>query len=189
MRYLVMAVPERRHWVRELEQQIPQLEVVEDYSRDATDTFLFMLLQTGDGPAVHLEDDALLTSDFMAKAEAAIEEHSTEVINFFSRSKDDFAIGSRWCSGGSFARTVCWYTPKGYARAILDYFHHWPLRNSATIQKRESAPYDYLVRDWLKLRRLRFWQHVPSLVQHRGGVSIIDPKRRKEARQSMTFVP
>jgi hypothetical protein len=45
---------------------------------------------------------------------------------------------------------------------------------------------DQMVCDFLKSRREKYWLHVPSLVDHRIAVSMIDP-RRSSKRQSLTF--
>ena len=46
---------------------------------------------------------------------------------------------------------------------------------------------DAMVRDFLKDRKEKYWIHCPSLVDHRQGKSVIDP-RRSSKRQSFTFV-
>ncbi len=43
-----------------------------------------------------------------------------------------------------------------------------------------------MVADFLKERHMRYYIHVPSLVEHRIGKSLIDP-RRSSRRQSLTF--
>jgi hypothetical protein len=40
--------------------------------------------------------------------------------------------------------------------------------------------------DYFKQQKIRYWQHVPSLVQHAEGISLINP-RRSGKRTSPTF--
>jgi len=182
MRYLVRTVPERIAWLKELRAQIPQLEVIRDRTRVAFNTFLEALAICGTDPAVHLEDDIVLTSGFVVKIEREIAARPDRLIQFFSRRKEDPARGSREMPGSGFSFNCCFYLPSGYAAALRDYGLRWP--------KRQANPggYDWMMGDWMKARGERYWLHVPSLVQHRVSPSIIDP-RRAQRRVSATFQP
>ena len=173
-------VPEREHWLPEILDQIPHLEIVRDHTRNARDSFLRNLLLVGDDAAVYLEDDIILTRDFTTKVEAVIAERPQHVINFFSL-RDDAAKGPRLMRGGSFSMNQCFYMPPGYASLLYDYHARWPER---TLHR---AACDLFLGSWLKSRGESYWQHVPSLVQHRVARSVIDP-RRSSKRQSRTFV-
>jgi hypothetical protein len=177
-------VPARAGWLPETLTQIPHLEKVLDLTRNPLDTFMRALLTIGDGPAVLIEDDVILTSGFMGKIEAAIAARPNVVQQFFSLRTRDAELGSRWMPGSSFCMGQCWHLPAGYAPAIYDYYPSWAGRaqhglNSAT---------DLIVAGFLASRRERYWLHVPSLVQHRRTRSVADP-RRSSARQSPSFVP
>jgi hypothetical protein len=182
MRYIVSSVPERRHWLDVIREQVPQLEVAEDYSRNAVDTFLLAMLMIGEDAAVHFEDDAELTSDFRAKAEAVIARRPTMLVNFFSRLGEDVSKGSRAQPGSAFMYNIGFYLPPGCAVAISAYYPKWRPRNSRSTM---DGP-DTLIRDFLVSRRQRYWQQVPSLVQHRGLRSLLGHPGK---RQSATFVP
>ena len=95
-----MAVPARAANVEYLKAHIPGLEVVWERGQGAMDTFLRANVAGFGGPSVRLEDDVCLTEDFRAKVETAIALHPFHVIQFFSRSKYDISIGSRYKSGG-----------------------------------------------------------------------------------------
>ena len=45
---------------------------------------------------------------------------------------------------------------------------------------------DFLVRDFLKDNKHKYWLVIPNLVQHQEGKSVIDP-RRSSKRQSLYF--
>lgn len=183
MRYILRIVPEREHWLPEIVAQIPHLEVVrDDGARSAMDTFLRSLLHSGDDGAVHLEDDAQLTSDFTTKIETAIAEHPDHLIQFYSRHQADLEKGSRWMAGSSFTNNQCYYLPPGYAEALYDFYPTWPFR------KQDPNGYDILMAHWLRDTHKRYWLHVPSLVQHRRTRSVID-RRRSSNRQSASFQP
>ena len=100
MRYIVTAIQERAAFVRYLKQHIPHLEIVEDRERDAMETFLRACVEANNEPVVHLEDDIILTRDFLPKLEAEITAHPHDLIQGFSRSKYDLDLGSRWKAGG-----------------------------------------------------------------------------------------
>ena len=181
-RFVMRLVPEREHWLPETLEQIPHLEPVRDATRNPLETFLRVLLAIGNDAAVHLEDDVILTREFVPKIEVAIAERPDVVQQFFSLRKADKARGSRWMAASSFLMAQCFYMPAGIATAIYDYYSSWPGR---LVHKYGS---DVVIRDLLVSRRERYWLHVPSLVQHRIARSAVDP-RRSSRRQSPSFVP
>ncbi len=180
-RFIMLAVPEREVWIPEIQAQIPQLEVVRDLTRNVLDTFMRALLEVGDGPAVLLEDDILLTGDFVPKIESAIALRPTMLQQFFSLRKTDILLGSRLMPGPSFCMGQCYYVPGGFAAALYEYWPFWPGRYKHPIGN------DTVVAGFLASRREKYWLHVPSLVQHRIAKSAIDP-RRSSRRQSPSFV-
>jgi hypothetical protein len=182
MRFLVRSVPQREQWLPALVAEIPHLEIVRDRTRVALDTFLLTLLTVGDDAAVLMEDDAEPCRGLVAKVEAEIARRPNRVINFFSRRKEDLTVGSRFMSGGGFLYNLCVYFPPTYCRMIYEFCPRW--RNRVGIGPGGT---DSMVADWLKERGESYWQHVPSLVQHRVGLSAID-RRRPRSRQSPTFV-
>lgn len=177
---IVRAVPARMEYVRYLKARLPDLEVVWDRGHDATGTFLRALgydMAGGEG-ALHLEEDIELTTGFVQKVEDVLAEHGDHLVQFFScRDTKDLTVGSRW--DRDFLMAQCFWLPPGYAAEIRAYSARWP--------KHEEHPngLDLMVGDWLRERRERYWLHVPSLVQHRRGPSMLGP--RSSARQSATF--
>jgi len=158
--------------------QIPNLVAFQDTKGHAMVTFLESLGFIQDRPCVMLEDDIELTSNFCAKIEPVIAAHPASFKTFFSLSKKYTA--SRWANGGNFCMSQCLYFPPGYALHIAQYYADWP--------RKEEHPtgYDFLIADWLKSRKERYYIHCPSLVQHLPVVSLIDGRRSK-FRQSPTF--
>ena len=180
MRFIVQCVEERMEWVAEMQEQIPHLEICMDKHKDAYETFMRSLEMGAGEPVVHLEDDAVLCSNFVAKIQAAIDLHPGSLIQFFSMRKDDLTIGSRWQSGASFMMNQCTYSPKGFDNSLLAFARVWPRL------KEHPSGYDTMMADFLKVYKARYWNHVPNLVNHRVAKSIIDP-RRSSKRQSLTF--
>lgn len=180
MRIIIQAMKEGREDYNEyLAKHLPQAEWCFDTEKSAWSTFISSLEMAGNDPCVHLEDDIILTKDFIPKLEAAIAEHPYDIIQFFSMRKADIDVGSRW--DRKFAMNQCTYFPKDIGLDLVEYSKTWPYR------ERDPNGYDTMMNDWLKSRKQKYWIHVPSLVQHRQGVSLID-RRRSSKRQSPTFV-
>lgn len=155
--------------------------IVWDTKHDAMDTWVRMLAAAGRYPAVFLEDDIDLAPNWRVLLEATIMAHSDDVIQFFSMRKADLTIGSRYESGGGFSMNQCYYLPAGAAAELVEYTPGW----LATHPESPNA-YDWVMRGWMKSKKMRYWVRVPSLVQHKPFRSVIDG-RRSSARKSLTF--
>lgn len=159
---------------------IPNLEICQDQKHDAMDTFIRSLIQAGESPCVHLEDDIVLCDDFYSKVLAEISKRPDDVIQFFSMRKDDITIGSRYIRGSAFCMNQCYYLPKGMGLDILEFSKRWGR------YEEEPTAYDYLMGDYFKENKIRYWNVVPNLVDHLPVKSRINP-RRSTKRQSLTF--
>ena len=153
-----------------------------DRKRDAMDTFLRAMRMAGDDPCIHLEDDIVLAKDFYRRITNAIKDHPDNMIQFFSMRKADLEVGSRWDS--NYMMNQCHYNPAGYSNLIADYWHEWKETEEG---KANAVGYDTMMNRWLRNRKEKYWIHVPSLVDHRVGKSMIDPRRASTNRQSKTF--
>lgn len=142
--------------------------------------FLRAMGMAGNGASLHMEDDAILAECFWPRILAAINEHPDSVIQFFSRRSDDIRIGSRWDYGRCFLGAVCFYMPAGYSAALIEHWPHW------TDKDKHFDAVDLFVADFLKVRKEKYWIHIPSLVDHRQAVSVVDP-RRSRFRQATLF--
>ena len=183
MRYIVTAIEARANNVKYLKTHIPNLEVVWDEKRDAMDTFLRACVASYGSSVVRLEDDVCLTVDFTTKAEAVIAKYPLHVIQFFSRSKYDLTVGTRFKNGGTFSMNQCYYLPEGTSEHLVEFY------DSAEWQARKSEnPYGYdtMMAHVFKLQRRGYLVSVPSLVEHAESVSMIHPTRSR-FRQSTTF--
>jgi hypothetical protein len=180
MNYVVMSVPTRRGVVEYLRQHIPNLIVVEDDGSGIMVTHQRALRATNGEPFVLLEDDVLLTQNFVVKAETVIAERQDDVITFFSRRKDDLTLGSRYMNPMAFYMAQCLYFPSGVGPAIADYHAISP-----TIEKDPTAS-DRVIAAWCKQDGRKIWISVPSLVEHLPLTSAVDTRRSKN-RQSLTF--
>lgn len=191
MRIIIRTVPDpkRQPFVAYLKRHLPQAEwCVDQRYHDpslinrlkSTYNFLDALKMAGDGPCLHMEDDVILTKNFVAKAQAVIEEHPGVLVQFFSMRPTDLKLGSRW--DRKFMMNQCFYLPAGYSKLIEEYYWRWPLLHDSN----HLGGYDEMMQDWPKERREDYWLHVPSLVDHRVAPSIANPKRSPK-RQSLTF--
>lgn len=176
-----IAAPERLESLAALRAAIPNLVVVEDQIRNAMHTFQLALAhQASNGGVVHLEDDIMLCDRFVERVEAAVAERPDDPIQFFSRRGADAVQGSRWMPGSSFSMNQAFYLPRGMSGRLLEFSETW-----SRIEEHPTG-YDLMMADAFKSWKQRYWLHVPSLVQHRVGVSLID-RRRAWSRQSATF--
>jgi GR25 family glycosyltransferase involved in LPS biosynthesis len=163
--------------------QIPDATAFVDGDNQAMKNLLRALAYVGDDDALMFEDDAILTSDFMAKITPIVYRYGKRcIVQFFSRRGKDLTVGSRYEPGKNFNYGCCYYLPKGFAKRIIAYYDSWPMK------ERHPTGLDLLVADWMDSVGLSYYLHVPSLVQHAVGESSID-KRRPKARQSKTFIP
>lgn len=178
MLYVIRAVEERRPFVEEILEQLPEAVVYYDEFHDPMKSYLHVCKNIIAGqPAVLLEDDILLTSDFKNKAEKVIEQYPDTLINFFSLSKK--YLEPHWKKGREYCMNQCEYFPGGFSMEVVRAYETWPLR------EKEPNAYDFLVGyAWGSNNPYLVWS--PSLVQHRQVKSIIDP-RRSSKRQSVTF--
>jgi hypothetical protein len=106
---IVRCVPERAEFIRYLRKRIPEAIYYFCPERDAVAAFIGALELAGDGAAVHMEDDVILTRDFRKKLEKVIYAHPETVIQFFSMRTADLAIGSRL--DRNFIMNQCVYLP------------------------------------------------------------------------------
>lgn len=179
MKVVISAVPERMAGVKYILQTIPDAYVNWDKTRNAMDTFMESLNIIGEDDALSMEDDIILTSDFMAKAKKEIAEHPDTVIQFFSMRGADLTIGSRYENGSKFIANLCVYYPKGWAKDFQQWISTVDLKSYITA-------YDWLMADYMKATKQKYWIVVPNLVDHRIGKSAINPKRSSK-RVSKTF--
>jgi hypothetical protein len=160
--------------------KIPNLEFARDRKHDSMDTFRYSLELTGDDACVNMEDDIILCQDFYNKIQEEIKKRPNDVIQFFSMRGDDLTIGSRYINGGTFCMNQCFYLPKGMSKKLLKYMDEW------TRYDEEPNAYDYLMGDYFRLHKIKYWNVCPNLVDHKVQKSRINP-RRSSKRQSFTF--
>jgi hypothetical protein len=155
---VIRAVPQREHLHGYLARRVPDAVWCIDRAKDGRGNFVGAMRVQGDRDAVHLEDDVILTRDWQAKVAAAVAEAPGSVVQMFSRRKADLTTGSRWQAGRTFVNAQCWYLPGALAPAVVEHYGSWTM---------PGLLFDLGVADFLRERRLRYWLHAPSLVQHR----------------------
>lgn len=181
VRILIMTVlPDRQEYYEYLKQRLPSAEFIFDEDRNAMSTFKKLLKHAGNDPVLIMEDDVILTENFKEKVEEQIKLRPNQPIQFFSRRKKDETEGSRNETGSSFVYNLCFYVPQDFASRLLEYHDRWPRL------KEHQTGNDLMVADFLVSNKIKYYVHVPSLVQHRIGTSSIDSRRAKK-RISQTF--
>jgi len=179
-RIIIRTVQERGEYREYLSRHLPLAEFCFDTTRNAFDTFEAALRMAGDDAVIHMEDDAILTRDFLSKIEGYIKGRPDKVLQFYSMRPTDIVKGSRWES--TFSCNVCFYLPAGYSRRLAAFIPGWRKKHPE-----HPTGYDTAINEWLGLRREPHFIHCPSLVDHRQGKSIINP-RRSSTRRSKTFI-
>jgi hypothetical protein len=185
IRFIVQCIPARADFVTYLTKHIQphvRLETVcDEEGKGARATWGRLITSIGNDAAVTLEDDCILTTDFVNKVHASIKDRRHSVIQMFSRMRDDITKGARWRKGHTFLGTVCVYYPAFFCSGLLEFARQW----DGWLEHPNG--YDLCIRAYLKVRKLDYWQQVPSLVEHAAVTSAID-SRRSTHRQSTTFV-
>lgn len=134
--------------------------------------------QGADGPGViHLEDDVELSRDWRARVEAEIAEHPEDLVQFFSLRPSDVGRESHHRPGRDFCMTQCFYLP----HRLVD-----PLLDAMDQSAHKGSNYDLVLGQTLRAGHERYWQVLPSVVQHRPWRSV-ENRRRSSKRQSPTF--
>lgn len=177
---IVRAVRERAEMVEYLQRHIPDLRVVWDERRDGFDTLDRALELAGELPAVHIEEDILLTEGFREKLEAEIAERPETPIQFFSMRGADLRIGSRYDRGRNYLMFQCTYLPQRMSANFREFAQCWNIGHPE-----HPGGMDLALRDFFVERRIGYWLHCPSLVDHRVGRSMLSP--RSSTRTSLTF--
>jgi hypothetical protein len=178
MRIIIRAVKERGEYIDYLKNYLPTAEWCFDEKKDAMHTFLKGMKMAGNDACIHMEEDIILTKNFLEKAKKVIVQKPFTLIQFFSMRKADLEIGSRW--DNTFMMNQCHYNPPNFSRYFLEYWEHWEDR------VKEPYGYDTMMQSFLRKNKIKYWISVPSLVDHRIAKSMIDP-RRSSKRQSLTF--
>jgi hypothetical protein len=90
----------------------------------------------------------------------------------------------------------CFYQPAGIGKAVSEFLPHWfeeqfrlldaEPKESKIAGSRGVGGCDMMMQHFYKAHGIRHWVHIPSLVEHAIGVSVIN-KRRSSRRQSKTF--
>lgn len=155
--------------------------IVWDEKDSALDTWQRALAEARDEPVLLIEDDVKLAPAFRTKVQQVIDTRPDDVIQFFSMRAADETVGSRYEPGRTFLMNQCVYFPRAAASSLLDYSRKWQYHD-----ERAELQHDVCVRAWLKSNDMRYWIHVPSLVQHESWKSEINPTR-SSARQAKTF--
>ena len=181
MRYILRTCKGREEYADYVKRIIPSVEISFDQGKGAMSNFIQSLEMSGDDAVVNLEDDIWITNNFETKLNDAIANLQDFCVQFFSMRKADLTIGSRWDYGRSYLMAQCTYFPKKMSKGILAFSKKYDNIDH------KSHPLDSMFADYLYKTKQKYWIHCPSLVDHRIGKSMIDPKRASTNRQSFTF--
>lgn len=162
--------------------ELKNFEVIEDIGYGAIPTFLKCLCND-ENDLLYLEDDVILCKDFENELEKVFSELGKDnLIQLFSLKK--VIIKTTLMNGSTYCGNVGFFIPKEMRLELVKYFNEvW---SKSQCFKDNPTAMDYLVRDFLKDNKYKYWLVVPNLIQHQEGKSVIDP-RRSSKRQSLYF--
>jgi len=178
MRYLIRTTPwhaERYGLALALQQRLPGAILVEDRRTEEQrrlepggfQNYVEALALARDGGAWLIEDDAKLVTRFCERAAWEVQRHPHALLQGYSRANIDRTRGERWRSGRSFVNNVCVYVPGELAEEL----HSWALAWEKPADHTDKRC-DPMVRRFLEAHRLRYWNVVPNLADHRTGYSV-----------------
>lgn len=162
--------------------ELKNFEVIEDIGYGAIPTFLKCLCND-ENDLLYLEDDVILCKDFENELEKVFSELGKDnLIQLFSLKK--VITKTTLMNGSTYCGNVGFFIPKEMRLELVKYFNEvW---SKSQCFKDNPTAMDYLVRDFLKDNKYKYWLVVPNLIQHQEGKSVIDP-RRSSKRQSLYF--
>lgn len=162
--------------------ELKNFEVIEDIGYGAIPTFLKCLCND-ENDLLYLEDDVILCKDFKNELEKVFSELGKDnLIQLFSLKK--VITKTTLMNGSTYCGNVGFFIPKEMRLELVKYFNEvW---SKSQCFKDNPTAMDYLVRDFLKDNKYKYWLVVPNLIQHQEGKSVIDP-RRSSKRQSLYF--
>lgn len=139
-------------------------ELLVDTEHQPVDSFIKMLSQIGDENAVLLEDDLILCKNFKEEIENVINNHPTEVINFFTQPNYWFETHTRLAP---FEYNQCTYYPKGIGKQIAEAMNNI---KGTFFQNRLWSIVENAALSNLGITHL---QYRPCLIQHNDFNSIL----------------
>ena len=181
MKYIMRTCAGREDYCEYMQSHIPSLIVLKDEKKDPMGNFMRALEAAGDQAALHLEDDAILTENFVDKVEAVISKNPKRVVQFFSMRKDDVEVGTRIDKGKNFIAALCFYLPAKMSKGLRAYFPNWERLSE------HPTGLDLTIADFLHKTKQDYLIYCPNLADHRVGKSAID-SRRSSNRVSKTFI-
>ena len=177
MKYLIQNVPERD--ISLLLSQLNNVSVYVDTNKKPLESFIQTLKLAENNSALYMEDDIILSKDFINDTSSFINANDNYVINFWTLKKS--IKETTLMSPSSFMSNLCVYFPNYHIEGLIDFYN----KGWNRIDEHPTGM-DLMVRDYLVSTKTKYWLYQPSLVQHKKIVSAINPRRSKY-RQSITF--
>lgn len=151
------------------------------FAGNAMETFLKSCEMSQDNDCLNIEDDVILTDNFLEKVKEQVALAPAIVIQFFTLKKS--ITKTTMISAKTFCMNQCVYQPAWLNKALLSYYPIWKETERG---KKNPTAYDFLIGDYLASKGMYYIISQPSLVQHMEMKSRINPKRSTK-RQSKTF--
>lgn len=188
--YIIQGMEKRREHIdltkNLLKSMDSDIEIIENLEKGkgANETFIDGFRISKDRPFIKLEDDVILCTNFCEEIEKAIKEIGEDrFISFFTLKTFD-PVENKELNGSTFCSSLCFYVPSGMSSKIIEYYEtKW---KHSKVAKENPTGFDYIIRDFLKENKIKYYMVLPNLVQHQVGKSVIN-ERRSSKRQSLYF--
>lgn len=184
MQIVIMAHPRRRAWALDLAEKL-DAQVVFDRKNNVWDTCRrSWLAEARQNPAeddyvLVLQDDAIVADNFRARAEAFISKHEADgdfIFSFYAGSQLGNRIEAARRSGRDYVQAGFIFNEIALCmknKHILSMVHYCDERD---------AQNDQQITRWAAAKHLKVRYSIPSIVNHRAGVSIF---RENEGRPNV----
>lgn len=132
-----------------------------------------------------LQDDVVLAPDFIDRCLYYETAHPGTVIRGFCQQKDQ---EEKIMPAASFLWNQCVFWPGKLMKSLKEYALQW-IKEKVTATENTGAD-DYLMRDFLKLNKIKYLMAMPSLVQHAHTESLLGDychRVHNKFRQSASF--
>lgn len=168
---VIMAHRKREAWALDLAEEL-EAPVVFDQVNNVWDTCRRAWLSQADEPTEYtlvLQDDAIVVPDFRRRAEAFIEKHESAgdfIFSFYAGSQLGSRIDAARKSGEDYVQAGFIFNEI----ALCMKTSH--IRSMVKFCDDREAKNDQQITRWATIARLKVLYSIPSIVNHRAGVSI-----------------
>ena len=159
------------------------LSIIQDNGIGAVNTFI-KIMDNDTDDLMYFEDDVTLCKNFIIEMNKAFHKVGCDkIIQFFTLKKSLNDIELK--RGSTYCQNQCFFIPAKLRKELVEYYN--TIWHTSICFRDNPTAMDYLIRDFLKDNKYKYWIYIPNLVQHIIGKSVID-SRRSSKRQSIYYI-